>query len=612
MTKWMIKTKKADFKAVAEQFGVSMVTARLLCNRSLTEPEKIQEYLYPSREHLHSPFFMKGMDSACELLINAIEKKTKIRIIGDYDVDGVVSTYILYDYLLSCGAKADYRIPERVKDGYGISSTMVEDAASDEVELLITCDNGISAWEQVDLAYRLGMKVIVTDHHEIPEHLPKAEILLNPKLTDCGYPYRELCGSGVALKLAEALEFWRKGKKNEETDKIDEKEETEKKEETEEITGLKPALGVLDRYLGLAALATVCDVVELTGENRCIVKLGLQQLKNMRNIGLNALFQVNRINMEQLGSYHLGYVIGPCINASGRLDTALQSMELLLEKDSKMAQMRAGKLQKLNDERKQMTADAVAEAEEKILKNENGSNTVFVLLLDQCHESIAGIVAGRIREKYGKPTIILTYGLNYVKGSARSVEQYNITEELTKCKELLISFGGHKMAAGLSLKEENVSLLRERLNESSTLTNEILEQKIVIDMVLPIPYMTERLYKELDLLEPFGTGNSRPIFAERELSVTEARYIGKTKKYLKFKVKNTDGAGCDALYFGDSETMIEELKKEFGTEEIEHMFQRKTNQVRFSVTYDMDLNSYEGNQSMQMIIRDYRISPKES
>jgi len=569
MAIWKLLNRKADFQALRDRFQLDPVTIRLLCNRFINTPEAVREFLYPKASDLHDPFLMKGMDRACAVIRDAIGAREKIRIIGDYDADGVFSTYILFDALKRLGADVDYCIPERVRDGYGMNERLVREAESDGISLIITCDNGISATEQIALAYSLGMRVIVTDHHEIPEVLPKAEALLNPKLDNCGYPFRELCGAGVAMKLAVALG------------------------------------ADAQEYLGFAAVATVCDIVTLLGENRTIVKLGLRQLKQCTNLGLRALAEGNQIALAMIDTSDIGYRIGPCINASGRLASAGLAMQLLLTTDELSAKRIATELIQLNEERKAKTQEAV-DAAVRLIEAQNAlTDAVLVLLLKDCHESVAGIVAGKIKELYNRPTIILTYGKECVKGSARSTEYYNVVEELRACSEVLLHFGGHPMAAGLSLEEEKVELLRSRLNERTKLSEEMLKGKLSIDLQVPFAYVSEERIDEIQLLEPYGPGNPQPLFAARNVTAYGAQKIGREKSFMKFFLQDEDGTRLEALCFQEYDRIRQELIDKYGEEEFTMLIQRKSNKVRLSVAYDMDINEYMGMRMPQIIIRDY-------
>ncbi|MBO5198103.1 MAG: DHH family phosphoesterase [Lachnospiraceae bacterium] len=612
--KWMVKNKKADFAEMSRRFGISEVIARLMVNRDIKEPEQIEAYLHPSKERLHQPLLMKNMGEACGILQKKIAQGSRIRIIGDYDVDGVVSTYILYTALLRLRANVDYRIPDRIADGYGVNRSMIDRAADDQIDTILTCDNGISAMEQVEYAKSLGMTVIVTDHHDIPYEeekpegvsagaegpegmtvqeerseaegpggteahrrylIPAADAVVNPKQPDCPYPFKGLCGAAVAYKLIQAL---------------------------------YDAAGIgkeAEEYIPYAAIATVCDVMELAEENRVLVSLGLTSLRSTRNPGLNRLIERNGLVRERLSAYHLGFVIGPCLNATGRLKTAVKGVELLLAKDEDTADALAEELKELNDIRKNMTKEGVEEAVRIVEETGLEQDMVLVIYLPECHESLAGIIAGRIRERYNKPAIVLTQSGENAKGSARSIEAYNIYEELTKCRALLLKFGGHPMAAGMSLNLSDVEEFRRRLNANCTLTEEDIIPKISIDVVMPLGYVTEELCSQLELLEPFGKGNAKPLFAERDLMIRRAQPIGKTAKYFRFLVENAYGRRMEALFFGDGDVLEEELKERFGADEVRKMFQGRENSVKMSVTYYPSINEYNGNRSTQIVIQNY-------
>lgn len=569
MAIWKLINRKADFQSLRDEFGLDPVTIRLLCNRFINTPEVVRKFLYPQVPDLHDPFLMKGMTKACAVIQDTIGTGAKIRIIGDYDADGVFSTYILYDALKKLGAVVDYRIPDRVRDGYGINERLVREASEDDISLILTCDNGISAAEQIALAYELGMKVIVTDHHDIPAELPEAEVLLNPKLETSGYPFRELCGAGVAMKLAVAL-------------------------------GAEPTT-----YLGFAAVATVCDIVTLLEENRTIVKLGLQQLQQCNNFGLKALAEGNQLRLSAINTGDIGYRIGPCINASGRLASADLAMQLLLAADETTAMELASELIRLNEERKEKTQLAVDAAVQLAEERVALSDKVLVLLLKDCHESVAGIVAGKIKETYNRPTIILTYGKDCVKGSARSTEYYNIIENLRACGELLLHFGGHPMAAGLSIAEENIALLRKRLNETANVTEEDLAGKVSVDLIVPFSYVSEERIDEIQLLEPYGPGNPSPLFAVKDVKVIGIQRIGRERSFMKFFLQDSEGGKIEALCFKEYDKLQKEMIAMYGADEFEALIQRKPNKVRLSLAYDMDINEYMGMRTPQIIIRDY-------
>lgn len=588
MKKWVLKNKKADFRAIMEQHKVSEVVARLLVNRNQEDAEGIEAYLHPDLNYLHNPMNMKDMDKACNILMSKIKTDQKIRIVGDYDVDGIASTYVLYTALLNCGAKVDYEIPDRVKDGYGININIIEAAYLEGINTILTCDNGISAIEQIRKAKELGMTVIITDHHDIPfvekdgkkEYLiPNADAVINPKQTDCNYPWKSLCGAAIAYKLVQVM-----------YDKFNiDKKESEK-------------------LLEIVAIATVCDVMDLVDENRIIVKNGLGLLKKTKNLGLKALMELNNINLTKLSAYHLGFMIGPCLNAAGRLDTAKKGLRLLLSQTEEEATRLAEELKQLNDLRKDLTAKGLEQAIELVEGSKIKDDKILVVYIEDCHESLAGIIAGRLREKYNKPSIVLTSSESVVKGSCRSIEQYNLFEELTKCKNILLKFGGHPMAAGLSLEYEQVSQLRIALNENTILTEDDLIPKISIDVVLPIGYINEELVEELELLEPYGKGNTKPIFAERNLQIRRAIILGKNADVMKLQVVNEYEKVLDAMYFGDIELFLQSLVDGYGQEEVDKMFQNRDNAIKLSVTYYPNINVYGGNRTVQIIIQNYQIN----
>jgi len=588
MGKWVLKNKKADFTAMMEQHKISEVVARLLVNRNLENPEDIEAYLHPDLNYLHNPLQMKDMDKACNIIMMKIKSAQKIRIVGDYDVDGIASTFVLYTALLNCGANVDYEIPDRVKDGYGININIIEEAYKEGIDTILTCDNGISAVEQIAKAKELGMTVIITDHHDIPfveegdqkvYKIPNADAIINPKQSDCNYPWKALCGATVAFKLVEVLYDKLSIDKNE-----------------------------MKQLLEIVAIATVCDVMDLVDENRIIVKNGLELLKKTKNLGLKALMEINNINLSKLSAYHLGFIIGPCLNAAGRLDTAKRGLQLLLSQSAEEAKKLAEELKQLNDTRKDMTAKGLEQAIDLVENSEIKNDKILVVYLEDCHESLAGIIAGRLREKYNKPSIVLTTSESEVKGSCRSIEQYNIYKELTKCKDILLKFGGHPMAAGLSLKYDNIVQLRFELNENTLLSEDDLLPKISIDVVLPLGLINEELIQELELLEPFGKGNTKPIFAERNLRIRSAIILGKNANVLKLQMVNEYGKVLDAMYFGEVEPLLQSLVDGYGQDEVDKMFGNRDNAIKLAVTYYPSINEYLGNRKIQIIIQNYQIS----
>lgn len=571
--KWMVKNKSADFKAIAGHFGISEVTARLLVNRGLNDFEAMGCYLAPDISQLHDPQGMKDAGKAAGILAEKISEGKKIRIIGDYDVDGVVATYIFMETLLECGADVDYRIPERVRDGYGLNLRLVEEAAADGVDTILTCDNGIAAVEQVDFAKECGMCVVVTDHHELQEQLPRADALVNPKQMDCSYPYKGLCGAAVAYKVAELI-YGACGKEK----------------------------GSAEKFIAFAAIATVCDVMELTGENRTIVSLGLSALRSSTHCGIQALCAANGITGEALDTYRLGFVLGPCINATGRLETAERGVKLLLSKDGQEAQEIAEKLKELNEIRRDMTAKGV-QAAVKIVEEKGEPDRVLVVFLEDCHESLAGIIAGRLRERYNRPAIVLTRTEGGLKGSGRSTGQYSMFEKLTECREMLKQYGGHPMAAGLSLAEENYLPLVSQLNERCGLTEEDLTLKISIDAVLALTGLSFSLVEELNRLEPFGKGNEKPVFAERGLKLHRMTAIGKGRKMFRFLVEDAYGTQMDALYFGDGEVLEEEMIARYGEDVVRGLYGGVDMGVRMSVVYYPSINEYRDKRTLQIVLQ---------
>ena len=541
MENWVLLRKGADFQHISEKFHISPRVASLIRNRDVIGDDAIEKYLNGTIADLYDGMLMKDMDKAVAVLGEKIKENAKIRIIGDYDIDGIQSTYILLEGFRMLGADVDSDIPDRMKDGYGLNRNLIDRALEADVDTIITCDNGIAAAEEIAYAKSMGMTIVVTDHHEVPYTeigagrryiLPEADAVVDPKQEDCTYPFKGLCGAAVAYKLVEAL-MEAMGKDAEDADYLMEN----------------------------VAIATIGDVMDLVDENRIFVKQGLDMLKRTENLGLKALMGCTGVNVDKLSTYHIGFVIGPCMNASGRLDTAKRALELLEAKKVAEADLLAGDLKALNDSRKDMTAQAVEEAFIQVENSELKDADVLVVYLPECHESLAGIVAGRIREKYYRPVFVLTKGAEGLKGSGRSIETWHMYEGLNRVKHLLSKFGGHKMAAGLSMPEENLEQFRKEINEKSGITPEDLNEKIAIDMQLPFECVNEKFIGELAVLEPFGKGNARPVFAERQVQVESARILGKNKNVLKLQVKDLHGTRMDAMYFGDVNTFVEELKK---------------------------------------------------
>lgn len=585
--RWFIKNKKMNYKYMADKYGITELMSKLIINRDITDDFLIKSYIKPEFNMLHNPREMKDMDKAIEIILNKIKNKNKIRIIGDYDVDGVISVYILYCALRRCGADVDYEIPDRIKDGYGVNIEIIKKAKDEGIDTIITCDNGISAIEPIKKAKELGMTVIVTDHHDIPfieDESGKrtfirseADAILNPKQKECKYKFKSLCGAGVAFKLIQVLY---------EELKINEEEAF--------------------NFIEFLAIATVCDVVDLVDENRVFVKKGLEKINKTTNLGLHELLIECEIQDKKIGVYHLGFIIGPCINASGRLDNAKKGVRLLLSEDEKEAIDLAKDLVKLNEERKLMTMNGVEDAVEIIENSDIKNNKVFVIYLPHIHESLAGIIAGRIREKYNVPTLIITKSEDGVKGSGRSIDEYNMFEELVKCKDLLNKFGGHPMAAGFSLKEENIDEFRKRLNEKTTLSEYDLLKKVTIDTVLPLDEITYDLVNELERLEPFGKANSKPLFAEKDVNVIKVMILGKNRNVLKMKLKTKAGKLIDGVYFGDIETFEDIIKNKYGNNELIKLYDGSYNDVKLDLVFYPDINEYNGNISIQVIIQNYR------
>ena len=569
MEKWVVAAKKADFNQIGQQFHIDPVIARLIRNRDVIGDEKIREYLLGTVDEIPSPWLMKDMEKAVDILKKKIQQQARIRIIGDYDIDGVTSTYILLKGLTRIGADVDTYIPDRVADGYGIHEHLIDRAEADGIDTIVTCDNGIAAAAEIQTAKDKGMAVIVTDHHEIPYReengerkviLPPADAILNPKQYDCPYPNKNLCGAVVAFKYITALY---------ECFDVPQKE--------------------LEDYYELVAIATVGDVMDLQGENRILVKEGLRRLKNTKNKGLQELIRANALEDARITAYHIGFVLGPCINASGRLDTAARSLALLNAQTKEEAAKLAGDLTALNQSRKALTENGKEEAIQLIETTELKNDRVLVVYLPDCHESLAGIIAGRIREKYHKPAFVLTKGEKSAKGSGRSIESYSMYEELVKCADLMVQFGGHPMAAGLSIEEENIEKFRRQLNENCTLTEEDLRPKVVIDVPMPVSYITKELIEQISLLEPFGKGNTKPIFAQKGLRVLDSSIIGKNKNVVKLKLLDPQGVTMEGIYFGEAEDFANFIR------------QKDT----ISVTYYPEINRFRGRESLQIIIQNY-------
>lgn len=570
MEKWFLTMKKADFSGIARKYNISPITARLIRNRDVIGDEAIDFYLNGTIADLYDGMLMQDMDKAVEILAEKIEEEKQIRIIGDYDIDGVNATYILQEGLSGLGAHVDTDIPDRIKDGYGLNIDLIDRALDDGVDTIITCDNGIAAADEIAYGKENGLTVIVTDHHEVPyvemngekEYmLPRADAVVDPHRPDCEYPFKGLCGAAVAYKLIEAL-----------------------------YNVMQRDPEDMDYLMENVAIATVGDVMDLTGENRIFVKQGLEMLKRTKNQGLKALIECTGIDTGRLNTYHIGFVLGPCINASGRLDTAKRALELLNARTRREAVMLAEDLKALNDSRKEMTEKGVEEAVQMIESTSLKDDKVLVVYLPDCHESIAGIIAGRIKERYYRPAFVLTKAEEGVKGSGRSIESYDMFAQMCRCRALFTKFGGHKLAAGLSLEEENVERFRQTINALADLTEEDLQMKVSIDMLLPFPYITEQLIKELELLEPFGKGNTKPLFAERNLRVISPRIFGKNRNVLKCRLEDASGNQMEAVYFGDVEACLKAMEEK----------------PVMSFTYYPSVNEYMGRRTLQLTIVNYQ------
>jgi len=571
MQKWRVYSKKADFDVIGSRFNIDPVTARIIRNRDVTDMENVDMYLNGTLDRLRDPMMMKDMDKAVSVIASSIRDNKHIRIIGDYDIDGICSIYILFKGLKICGADVDYEVPDRITDGYGINENLIKQAYEAGVEVIITCDNGIAAASQIDYANELGMTVVITDHHDVPYEetdngrryiIPKAAAVVDPKQNDCRYPFKMLCGAGIAYKFIDCM-----------------------------VKEFQTGDSVMPELLQFAAIATVGDIVDLLDENRIIVKEGLKLIANTGNYGLNALMAVTGVSRESINAYHIGFVLGPCLNASGRLDSAKRALKMLVTDDRAEAERHAGELKDLNEERKKLTSEAVDKAVDMVENSSLKDDKVLVIFLPDCHESIAGIVAGRIREKYYKPVIVLTRGEQEAKGSARSIESYNMFEKLSECKDLFTRFGGHPMAAGLSLPEENIPEFRRRINEHCNLSEEDLTETVWIDVPMPLEYINEKLILELGGLEPFGKANPKPVFADKNISIRNIRAIGKDKQYTRMTIAKDSGIVIDAVGF-------------FPCTELETVYNKNG---RISCTYYPEINEFRDKKQIQVCVTGYRI-----
>lgn len=586
MEKWIEIRKGGNFMEMAKKYGIDPLIARIIRNRDIIDEKEITEYLYGGKEALHNPHLLKDVDKAAEIIAEGIAEKKAMRIIGDYDIDGVNATYILLDGIRRCGGNVDAAIPDRMKDGYGINEHLIEQALSDGKELLITCDNGIAAINEINFAKEKGMTVVVTDHHEIPycnteqgkEFLrSKADAIVNPKQADCPYPCKGICGAVVAWKLVQVL-----------------------------YERMDIPVEEADIFIENAGFATVGDVMDLTGENRILVKLGLKALEHTKNPGMKALIAKNKLSDKPLSAYHIGFVLGPCINASGRLDTAKRSLELLLERDEVKASALAGELVELNESRKYMTQQETQKALEQIEKEGREKDKVLVVYLPECHESLAGIIAGRIREAYQRPVFVLTRGEEGVKGSGRSIEAYSMFDKMTEVAELFTKYGGHPMAAGLSMREEDIDKLREQLNQKAELSEEDMAEVVRLDAVLPMSYFTVDTIRQLSVLEPCGKSNTKPVFADRNIKITRAGIVGVNRNVLKLHLLDSKGNPVAGVYFGEVEKFLTFLSEKFGSEEVDAAMHGKENSIQFAAVYEPAVDTYSGRESVQAIIRRFR------
>jgi len=568
-SKWMVYAKKADFKQIASEYGIDQVLARIIRNRDICGSKDIDMYLNGNLNDIHNPHSMKDADKFVDIITKKIEEHKPVRIIGDYDIDGICSIYILFCGLKAAGADVDYVVPHRINDGYGINEHLIDNAINEGIDTIVTCDNGIAAYNQVRYAKDNGITMIVTDHHDVPFEIkddkkvyivPPADAVINPKQADCDYPFKLLCGAGVAYKLISLL-YDRLG--------LDKKE--------------------LEDYIEFMAIATVGDIVDLIDENRIVVKYGLKHIAHTKNTGLRALIEECQLDINNISSYHIGFVIGPCLNASGRLDTARQAIELMLCKDNEKAHNMAKELIALNNERKSMTEQETQKAIELVENTGLLKDRVLVIYLKDCHESIAGIIAGRIKERYYRPTFVITNAEDGAKGSGRSIEGYNMYEEINKCKNVLTKYGGHPMAAGLSLAISDIDIFRKMLNDNAILTDEDLIPKMWIDVPMPVSYANIRLVNQLNLLEPFGKGNEKPVFADRNLYVKTASVIGKNKNVLRCQLETEDGTYVPAVQFGINN--IDDIPRAG---------------MRISIIYYPDINTFNGIMSLQIIIKEWK------
>ena len=586
MQQWLVINKKADFKAIGEKYKIDQVTARIIRNREVVEDEDIRIFLQGNLEDLHDPHLLQDGERLVEILVEKIRAGKAIRIIGDYDIDGVMATYILKTALERCKANVSNQIPDRIHDGYGLNRKLIEKAHEDGIDTILTCDNGIAAMDEIAYAKELGMTVLVTDHHEIPfeevcgQRVYKksvADAIVNPHSPECAYPYKNLCGAAVAWKVVCLL-----------------------------YEAMNIPFTEAEKLLENVAFATVGDIMSLTGENRVLVKEGIKRIRKTTNVGMRALIAQCGLEREQIDAFHFGFVLGPCINASGRLDTAKRALELFFQTDYDKAAIIANELVVLNEERKTLTMEGVDEAVAYYEAHDCYKDKVLVIYLPNVHESIAGIIAGRIREKYYKPVFILTKAEDGAKGSGRSIEEYSMYEEMCKCQELFTKFGGHPMAAGLSLPEENIDAFREKINQLATLTEQDLTPKVRIDVPMPMDYVTPELVRELSILAPFGKDNTKPVFADKNITIRRLMIMGKNRNVIKLSMMTSNGMPATGIYFGDVEAFLSYLEEKFGREEVMALQNGMSKSVQLSLVYFPKINSFRGLDELQFEIQYYQ------
>ncbi len=586
MQQWLVINKKADFKAIGEKYHIDQVTARIIRNREVVEDEDIRIYLEGDLRDLHNPHLLKDGDKLVGILIEKIKQKKHIRIIGDYDIDGVMSTFILKSALDCAKAVVSNQIPDRIHDGYGLNIRLIEKAHEDGVDTILTCDNGIAAMDEIAYAKELGMTVLVTDHHEIPfdeidgirrYKRSAADAIVNPHQEECAYPYKNLCGAAVAWKV---------------------------------VCLLYEALGIdfneAEKLLENVAFATVGDIMSLTGENRILVKEGIKRIHHTSNIGMRALIAQCGLEKEQIDAFHFGFVLGPCINASGRLDTAKRALELFFQTSEQKAAVIANELVVLNDERKELTRLGVEEAVRFYEENDCKKDKVLVIYLPDVHESIAGIIAGRIREKFYKPVFILTKGEDGAKGSGRSIEEYSMYEEMCKCQDLFTKFGGHPMAAGVSLPIENIDVFRKKINQLCTLSDKDLVPKVRIDVPMPMAYVTKELIQEFSILAPFGKDNAKPVFADKDVSVKRLMIMGKNRNVIKLSLVTANGMPVTGIFFGETEGLLSYISDKFGSDQLEAAMKGAPNNIVLSCVYFPKINTFRGVDELQFEIQLYK------